>query len=75
MVSTFCVLDYDTVVGADKFGNVFVLRLPAETSDDVDNPTGRSIEHLTSIMHFNVSRSNRIYPSPPLPRTRCPTVV
>ena len=43
MVTTFCVLDYDTVVGADKFGNVFVLRLPAETSDDIDNPTGNRV--------------------------------
>jgi splicing factor 3B subunit 3 len=35
-----CLLDYDTVCGADKFGNVFVLRLPSKVSDDVDNPTG-----------------------------------
>jgi len=27
------VLDFDTVAGADKFGNVFVLRLPSEVSD------------------------------------------
>jgi splicing factor 3B subunit 3 len=29
-------LDHDTVIGADKFGSVFVLRLPAEVSDLVD---------------------------------------
>jgi splicing factor 3B subunit 3 len=32
-------LDHDTVMGADKFGNVFVLRLPADASDEID---GRS---------------------------------
>jgi len=40
LTTAFCVLDYDTVCGADKFGNVFVLRLPSSVSDDVDNPTG-----------------------------------
>ncbi len=32
-----CALDYSTLVGADKFGNLFVTRLPAETSDDADD--------------------------------------
>jgi splicing factor 3B subunit 3 len=40
LTTAFCTLDYDTVCGADKFGNVFVLRLPSTVSDDVDNPTG-----------------------------------
>ncbi|CAM9268447.1 unnamed protein product [Chrysoparadoxa australica] len=35
-----CLLDYDTAAGADKFGNMFVLRVPADVSDDVDNPMG-----------------------------------
>ena len=36
-----CMLDYDTMAGADKFGNVNVIRLPPDTSDDVDeDPTG-----------------------------------
>lgn len=35
-----CLLDYDSIAGADKFGNMFVLRVPADVSDDVDNPTG-----------------------------------
>lgn len=35
-----CLLDYDSIAGADKFGNIFVLRVPADVSDDVDNPTG-----------------------------------
>lgn len=34
-------LDYDTVAGADKFGNVCVLRLPAQSSEEVEeDPTG-----------------------------------
>lgn len=36
-----CILDYDTVAGADKFGNVFFKRLPTDVRDDVDeDPTG-----------------------------------
>ena len=34
-VTGMCNLDYDTVAAADKFGNIFVSRLPAESSDDV----------------------------------------
>ena len=35
-----CVLDYNTVAGADKFGNVFVTRLPEEASEEIDtDPT------------------------------------
>lgn len=34
-------LDYDTMCGADKFGNLSVVRLPAEVSEDVEeDPTG-----------------------------------
>ncbi|RKO91294.1 splicing factor 3B subunit 3-like protein [Blyttiomyces helicus] len=37
-------LDYDTVVGGDKFGNVFVDRLPTEISEEVDDdPTGNKL--------------------------------
>merc|ERR1719409_1175785 len=32
-----CVVDVNTLAGADKFGNVFLLRLPQEVSDDVDD--------------------------------------
>ncbi|KAL3920774.1 MAG: hypothetical protein SGPRY_005132 [Prymnesium sp.] len=31
------VLDVNTLAGADKFGNIFVSRLPQEVSDDVDD--------------------------------------
>jgi hypothetical protein len=36
-----CLLDYHTVAGADKFGNIFILRLPANATDDIDDdPSG-----------------------------------
>jgi splicing factor 3B subunit 3 len=44
MVSSCTMTDYDTVVGGDKFGNLFALRLDAETSQEVDeDPTGNKI--------------------------------
>ncbi|KAI9916391.1 hypothetical protein PsorP6_018104 [Peronosclerospora sorghi] len=42
-ITSSVLLDYDTLCGADKFGNVFVVRLPSEVSDEVDNPTGNRI--------------------------------
>lgn len=42
-VTSQVLLDYDTMAGGDKFGNVFVCRLPSEVSDDVLNPTGSQL--------------------------------
>ena len=40
-VTSACILDYQTVAVADKFGNVSVLRLPNNVNDNVDeDPTG-----------------------------------
>ncbi|KAJ8903598.1 hypothetical protein NDN08_004702 [Rhodosorus marinus] len=40
-MTSLCILDYQTVAGADKFGNVFVLRIPVELSESLDSdPTG-----------------------------------
>ena len=36
-------LDPDTVAVGDKFGNVAVLRIPDDVSDDADNPTGNRL--------------------------------
>lgn len=36
-ITKTCVLDYNTVAGADKFGNIFVLRLDHETATSVDD--------------------------------------
>lgn len=42
-VTSCCTVDYDTIAGGDKFGNLFLLRLPEKVSDDVDNPTGNRV--------------------------------
>ncbi|KAM9510361.1 splicing factor 3B subunit 3-like [Guaruba guarouba] len=40
-VTTATLLDYNTVAGADKFGNICVVRLPPNTNDEVaEDPTG-----------------------------------
>ncbi|XP_004345726.1 splicing factor 3B subunit 3 [Capsaspora owczarzaki ATCC 30864] len=40
-VTSSTMVDYDTVAAGDKFGNVFVLRLPQDLQDDLeDDPTG-----------------------------------
>ncbi|MGH0133154.1 UNVERIFIED_CONTAM: hypothetical protein FKN15_061304 [Acipenser sinensis] len=40
-LTTACLLDYDTMASADKFGNISIVRLPQNTNDDVDeDPTG-----------------------------------
>lgn len=41
--SALCCLDYDTVALADKYGNLTVLRLPADATDDVDDPSGNRL--------------------------------
>lgn len=38
--TALCVLDHDTVAAADKFGNVYVLRLPEGASDSVEVSSG-----------------------------------
>lgn len=49
-----CLLDYDSIAGADKFGNIFVLRVPSDVSDDVDNPTGAVSSSTPAVffLHF-----------------------
>ncbi|KAG1692941.1 Splicing factor 3B subunit 3 [Nymphon striatum] len=40
-ITSSCMLDYNTVAGADKFGNLNVIRLPQSVNDDVEeDPTG-----------------------------------
>lgn len=40
-ITCACLLDYDTVAGADKFGNIVNIRLTPDANDDVDeDPTG-----------------------------------
>ncbi|KAJ3129900.1 Splicing factor 3B subunit 3 [Nowakowskiella sp. JEL0407] len=43
-ITATAMADYDTVVGGDKFGQFFMVRLPAETSEEVDDdPSGTRI--------------------------------
>jgi len=43
-MTCFCMLDYDTMVGGDKFGNVFVCRVPEGVADEADDdPTGSRV--------------------------------
>ncbi|XP_078444050.1 spliceosome-associated protein 130 A [Wolffia australiana] len=38
-------IDFDTVAGADKFGNIFFARLPQDVSDEIEeDPTGGKIK-------------------------------
>eukprot|EP00053_Salpingoeca_punica_P015507 m.143210 g.143210 ORF g.143210 m.143210 type:complete len:1195 (+) comp16736_c0_seq1:55-3639(+) len=40
-ITATCFLDYSTVAMSDKFGNIFVARLPKDATDDVDDdPSG-----------------------------------
>ena len=59
-VTKTCLLDYDSIAGADKFGNIFVLRVPADVSDDVDNPTGVCVCVCVCVFYMSVARSNRL---------------
>jgi splicing factor 3B subunit 3 len=44
-VTSATLLDYDTIAGGDKFGNVFVCRLPLEVSEEIeDDPTGAKLK-------------------------------
>jgi len=45
-------LDYDTVAGGDKFGNIFICRLPSDVSEDVEeDPTGSRLKFSQGILN------------------------
>jgi splicing factor 3B subunit 3 len=46
-ITTLLPLDYDTVATADKFGNIAILRLPKEASQQASGPRGGMMQ-LTS---------------------------
>ncbi|KAF7796648.1 hypothetical protein EIP86_007831 [Pleurotus ostreatoroseus] len=66
-ITSATMVDYNTVVAGDRFGNVFVNRLDSKVSDQVDDdPTGAGILHEKGILfgaphktkmlaHFHVS--------------------
>ncbi|KAJ3195275.1 Splicing factor 3B subunit 3 [Irineochytrium annulatum] len=44
--------DYDTIAGGDKFGNIFVNRLPQDISEEVDeDPTGNKLVYEKGYLH------------------------
>ncbi|KAI0744105.1 CPSF A subunit region-domain-containing protein [Daedaleopsis nitida] len=50
-VTATTMLDYNTVVASDRFGNVFVNRLDSKISDQVDDdPTGAGILHEKGVL-------------------------
>jgi len=43
-ITTTTLVDYDTIIGGDKFGNIFADRLPSDVSKEVDDdPTGNKV--------------------------------
>ncbi|PLW12995.1 hypothetical protein PCANC_20927 [Puccinia coronata f. sp. avenae] len=60
-------VDYDTVAGGDRFGNLWVCRLPKNVSEEVDqDPTGAGIMHekgylqgaphkVQNLVHFHLN--------------------
>ena len=50
-VTATTMLDYNTIVAGDRFGNVFVNRLDAKISDQIDDdPTGAGVLHEKGVM-------------------------
>ncbi|KAJ3118747.1 Splicing factor 3B subunit 3 [Phlyctochytrium bullatum] len=51
-ITTTTMLDYDTVAGGDKFGNIFVTRLAPEVSAEVDDdPSGNKLLFEKGFLH------------------------
>ena len=43
-LSAVAQLDYDTMAGTDKFGNMFIARLPGDVSASIENdPSGAKV--------------------------------
>ncbi|OCH91653.1 hypothetical protein OBBRIDRAFT_792005 [Obba rivulosa] len=50
-ITAMTMVDYNTVAGADRFGNVFVNRLDPKVSEQVDDdPTGAGILHEKNVL-------------------------
>ena len=51
-------LDYDTLAGADKFGNIFINRLPKDVSEEMDDdPTGGKNVHADGLLNGAPNKS------------------
>ncbi|KAI0789091.1 mono-functional DNA-alkylating methyl methanesulfonate N-term-domain-containing protein [Abortiporus biennis] len=61
-ITATTMVDYNTVVCGDRFGNIFANRLDAKISDEVDNdPTGAVILHETDLLAGAPHKTNLIY--------------
>lgn len=59
-ITSALVMDYDTVAGGDKFGNLFMTRLPVDTSTQVRRSSaGNSGSWLQHVLAFAVVRAAR----------------
>lgn len=63
--TSFCMLDADTVVGVDKFENLYVNRLPAGCEDDAeDDPTATKFKWENGCLNgaaFKMDSVNQFY--------------
>ncbi|KAI1178303.1 Pre-mRNA-splicing factor rse-1 [Nemania sp. FL0916] len=50
-------VDYETIFGGDKFGNLWVVRCPEKTSAEVDE-SGRELSHIREYLHGAPNRLN-----------------
>lgn len=58
-ITTAHMVDYDTVACGDKFGNLFINRIPAAISSSVDDdPTGAGILHDKGFLHGAGNKSD-----------------
>ncbi|KAJ3217625.1 Splicing factor 3B subunit 3 [Dinochytrium kinnereticum] len=60
-ITSTLMLDYDTVAGGDKFGNIFVGRLASEISQDVDDdPSGNKLLFEKGYLHGAPHKISRV---------------
>lgn len=60
-ISAATMVDYNTVAASDRFGNIFVNRLDAKVSDQVDDdPTGAGILHEKGILMGAPHKTNML---------------
>jgi len=69
-------VDYDTVAGGDKFGNIFIMRCPERVSLEADEPGSEiHLEHARNYLHGAPNRLNPMvhYYTQDLPTSICKT--
>jgi splicing factor 3B subunit 3 len=49
-----CVVDYDTMAGGDKFGNILVSRLPEDAAEDVEDTSAASV--TSTVFNSNTNK-------------------